>query len=303
MSRNSIELIRVEGQSPRFEKVDLSKHRPQCRCKRGRNSVCPWAHSWAHLTELHPESFRNYLELLSLQAHTALDRKTAVQIEKDLPRTHPQVNYFSKGPGKQVLRRVLHAYAWYNSSVGYVQGINFLAAALLWHASEVDAFWLLVSLMDDYGLRENYLPGLPGLNKHAHVVEYLTMDQLPNLYKHFLEHNILIGLFTNEWCLTLFSCLIPLEDMKQVLDYFFRFGWNFFYKMVLAILEIFSPRLMRMDELSAILSLLKPYNSKHAQSQDGINNFNWKNIIKKALAKNVHEEFINCLYYNCDSET
>jgi hypothetical protein len=32
--------------------------------------------------------------------------------------------------------------------IGYVQGMSFIAAALLYHAGEVGAFWLLIALMD-----------------------------------------------------------------------------------------------------------------------------------------------------------
>ncbi len=37
----------------------------------------------------------------------------------------------------------------------------------LWHATEVDAFWIFVRMMEDYELRDNYLPKLPGLDKHC----------------------------------------------------------------------------------------------------------------------------------------
>ena len=45
--------------------------------------------------------------------------------------------------------------------------MNFIMGALLWHANEVDAFWLFVSLVEKYELRDLYLPGLPGLSKHC----------------------------------------------------------------------------------------------------------------------------------------
>jgi hypothetical protein len=52
------------------------------------------------------------------------------------------------------LIRVLVAYAHYEPVIGYVQGMNFIAASLLYHAGEVCTFWLLVALMDDYQLKE-----------------------------------------------------------------------------------------------------------------------------------------------------
>jgi hypothetical protein len=59
------------------------------------------------------------------------------------------------------------AFASYDSQVDYVQGMNYIVAALLLHCSEVIAFWLFVSLIEDCDLRDIYMPSLPGLFKHS----------------------------------------------------------------------------------------------------------------------------------------
>lgn len=45
--------------------------------------------------------------------------------------------------------------------------MNFIVGSLLFHTSEVMAFWLFVSLLEDCELRDIYLPKLPGLYKHS----------------------------------------------------------------------------------------------------------------------------------------
>ena len=79
---------------------------------------------------------------------------------EEMPRT-----ISTKEANQERLKRVLLAFARYNQkdSIGYVQGMNFIAAALLHHCNEVITFWLMVSLMENYGLRSVYAPGLPGL--------------------------------------------------------------------------------------------------------------------------------------------
>jgi hypothetical protein len=45
---------------------------------------------------------------------------------------------------------VLLAFSKYDSTIGYVQGMNFIVGSLLMHCSEEVAFWLFVSLIEDF---------------------------------------------------------------------------------------------------------------------------------------------------------
>jgi Rab-GTPase-TBC domain len=58
------------------------------------------------------------------------------------------------------------AFAQYEPVIGYVQGMNFIAASLLFHANEVCTFWLLIGLMDKFGMNDIFRQGLPGLKIH-----------------------------------------------------------------------------------------------------------------------------------------
>jgi len=40
--------------------------------------------------------------------------------------------------------------------IGYTQGMNFIAATLLYHSDETICFYLLQTLLSDYGLKEVY---------------------------------------------------------------------------------------------------------------------------------------------------
>lgn len=51
--------------------------------------------------------------------------------------------------GRATLRRILGAYAARNGAVGYCQGLNFLAAALMLFMGEEDAFWSLCAVVED----------------------------------------------------------------------------------------------------------------------------------------------------------
>jgi hypothetical protein len=83
-----------------------------------------------------------------------------VQIRRDLNRSFPDCTFFAvNSPGQIALERLLISLCKYDPSIGYVQGMNFVAGALLYHCSEEVAFWLLVSLIEDHEMRDIYMPG------------------------------------------------------------------------------------------------------------------------------------------------
>lgn len=69
------------------------------------------------------------------------------------------------------LRRILHAFAKYYPTIGYTQGMNFLAVVLLHHLSEEQAFWVFAYVVTDrlggiYGNLQTVVVRL--LPPHAH---------------------------------------------------------------------------------------------------------------------------------------
>jgi hypothetical protein len=52
---------------------------------------------------------------------------------------------------------VLLAFSKYDNKIGYVQGMNFIVGSFLLHCSEEIAFWLFVSLIEDYQMRDIYM--------------------------------------------------------------------------------------------------------------------------------------------------
>jgi len=84
------------------------------------------------------------------------------------------------------MKNILIAYSKYDPQVGYVQGMNFIAGALLYHCSEEIGFWIFVLLIKNYEIRDVYLPGLPGLYKHTFVIDSLISQYLHNIFKHLV---------------------------------------------------------------------------------------------------------------------
>ena len=56
----------------------------------------------------------------------------------------------------------------------------------------------MITLLKKYELRKNYLPGLPGLSKHAQILELLLFEQYPNLLCYLNEHRADVGIYITE---------------------------------------------------------------------------------------------------------
>lgn len=113
-------------------------------------------------------------------------------ILRDINRTFPAHKFFkeSSGQGQDSLYKCSKAYAVYDEEVGYCQGLSFIAASLLLHMPEEEAFSVLVAVMFDYGLRDLYKLGFENLYLRLYQLNRLMKDQLPDLYEHFINTGV-----------------------------------------------------------------------------------------------------------------
>ena len=247
-------------------------------------------------------------DLLSSTVETPQYFQSLTQIDLDLARTYPDELYFNRHAGQAALRRCLLAFSKYDLELGYVQGMNFIMASLLWHATEVDAFWLFVRLIEDYELRDTYLPKLPGLAKHCQIIHLLILEFLPQLHYQFAEHRINCEMYATEWCFTLFASVIPPTQMHHVLDCFFERGWVYFYRLVIVLLECLQDRILKAsDPIEVLLSLKICHRSQqewegflHALGRRRVT---WEVLNPRALALEVDEGYIRQLHlcFNVDT--
>ena len=116
----------------------------------------------------------------------------------------------------------------------------------------------MVTLLKKYELRRNYLPGLPGLSKHAQILEVLLFEQYPGLYCYLSEHRADVAVYITEWCFTLFAKIVPITEMGLVLHGFFLNSWFFFYKLVLSIILRLKDKILNVKDPADILTIIKP---------------------------------------------
>lgn len=298
---SKIELVtclHTPGRSQTYDFIE-SQHMPSCKCKsekthsscspqcKSKNHGCVRSHYWSHLTGILNEQLSVYY---TLSTHSS----NSNQIELDLTRTFPENSYFSSDLGAEVLNRALNKFANLMPNPGYVQGMNYIMAALLWHCSEIQAFWIFVKLITDYNLRENFIDGLPGLLMHFDVVENYIRTLWPAFLDHLQNNSIMVGMFVTDWCITIFTNVIPIDKVSRFFSCFLEEGWAFFYKLTLEILDRLKKKCLKVDDRLEILSILKPFqlyadpHSRFLESlTQGFERKNWSTIIKSAKKRKL----------------
>lgn len=204
-------------------------------------------------------------------------------IQRDIARTFPAHDFFKEigGLGQDSLYRVTKAYAIYDSEVEYCQGLSFLAATLLLHMPEEQAFCVLVRLMYNYGLRDLYKDGFDNLILRIYQLNRLLEEQVNSLWHHFTEHHVETHMFASQWFLTLYTARFPLCFVFHIIDVFLLQGVDFMFQIALALLMTCKKDLLTLD-FEGIMKYIRVTLPKKCRSEEAA-----KQIIKLACSIKV----------------
>ncbi|KAL3872041.1 hypothetical protein ACJMK2_040008 [Sinanodonta woodiana] len=170
-------------------------------------------------------------------------------IMRDINRTFPAHNFFKDtgGLGQDSLYKISKAYSVYDEEVGYCQGLSFLAAALLLHMPEEQAFSVLVKIMFDYELRNLFRNDFEELHLKFYQLERLLQDQLSDIYGHFMDMNLETHMYASQWFLTLFTAKFPLHLVFHILDIFLSEGKDIIFSVALSLLKLSRKDILALD--------------------------------------------------------
>ncbi|NXD86354.1 RBG1L protein, partial [Halcyon senegalensis] len=170
-------------------------------------------------------------------------------ITRDIHRTFPAHDYFkdTEGDGQDSLYKICKAYSVYDEDIGYCQGQSFLAAVLLLHMPEEQAFCVFVKIMYDYGLRDLYRNNFEDLHCKFFQLEKLMQEQLPDLHSHFSDLNLEAHMYASQWFLTLFTAKFPLCMVFHIIDLLLCEGMNIIFHVALALLKTSKEDLLQAD--------------------------------------------------------
>mmetsp|Transcript_36948 Transcript_36948/g.77179 ORF Transcript_36948/g.77179 Transcript_36948/m.77179 type:complete len:200 (+) Transcript_36948:2-601(+) len=159
-------------------------------------------------------------------------------------------------PLKPQIFSILKDFAAHDPDIGYTQGMNYVAAALVVKYPEradtarrkfMDALLLFGGLWSD---------GFPLMNKGVVLFERLLALYLPDLAKHLNGCGVLtLSYVPNGW-LSLFGKWLPLPAVIEAMDIFLEAGLRGVLAVTLALFQLQKRRLMAARGMEAVLELV-----------------------------------------------
>ena len=219
-----------EWMDKRFKKV-------KSRCRKGIPQSMR-SRAWMHLSGAVTEKTKKpsyYADCLQNLKNVDVS-KYIEDIKKDLHRQFPGHEIFMKREGRQMLYNVLRAYAVHNREVGYCQAQGPIAAVLLMHMPEEDAFWMLIQISDVY-LKEYFKPGLEKVQIDGQALFYLFKQINPTAHKLLKSQGIDPILYMTEWFMCIYARTLPWCTILRVWDMFFCEGVKVLYRVGLFLMR------------------------------------------------------------------
>ena len=200
------------------------------------------------------------------------------QIQMDINRTLTDNVFFRRGPGVEKLSEVLLAYSRRNVEVGYCQGMNLITASLLliMPAAE-DAFWMLVTIIENILPRHYFDNSLLTSRADQQVLKQYVSELLPKLSHHLTNLSIDLEALTFQWFLSLFTACLNAEALYRVWDVLLcckneetNGGSTFLFQVSLALLKLNETQLIALESPGEVYAYLGGEITNHAISIDGL---------------------------------
>ncbi|ESN98999.1 hypothetical protein HELRODRAFT_150328, partial [Helobdella robusta] len=214
---------------------------------------------YAKISDLKQEKGEFYFGHLITRAYDSLVGYYRKQIFIDLLRTMPtNINFSSAdAEGIRKLKEVLLAFSFHNPSIGYCQGLNFVASMCLLFLDTEDAFWALVAITEKYFQPTYFDKSLTGANIDQEVFQEMFSQKLPVLYAHVKKFDLEFSTITINWFLALFIEVVPFQTLLRIWDCFLMEGPKVLFRFSLAILQKHQEVLMEQREVLGLLKCLK----------------------------------------------
>uniref|UniRef100_A0A3B4GAZ1 Growth hormone-regulated TBC protein 1 n=1 Tax=Pundamilia nyererei TaxID=303518 RepID=A0A3B4GAZ1_9CICH len=214
------------------------------------------------------EMMNQYVDVLnrrSMRWSKLLQEKPHVEKNfTDMHRTFPDnILFKSKAePGMQkALFNVLLAYGHHNPTVGYCQGMNFIAGYLMIITKDEEkSFWLMDALVGRI-LPDYYTPAMLGLKTDQEVLGELVKVKAPAVGQLMAQYPGIWTLVVSRWFICLYIDVLPIETVLRVWDCLFYEGSKVLFRVALTLILHHQAEILRARSLPDVCECFKQITS------------------------------------------
>ena len=230
-------------------------------------------------------------------------KKVLEEINRDIHRTF-YTDKFKKGNGKSILINVLSALAFIRPEIGYCQGMNFIAGALIELIDEEEKiFWIFLSFIDNIDMNLLYLKNMPDYSIRVFQLNYFIKLYFPELFNHFKKNQITPDIIFSKWILTIFANYMPFTTLYKIWDLFIIDKWKAIFRISIILLDTMKEQLMQFD-LNHFCLFFKSKEIKESVKYNYIcQRYDDYKISNKKLSELKEEFFINQVKEKLEDKT
>ncbi|CAI5442820.1 unnamed protein product [Caenorhabditis angaria] len=177
-------------------------------------------------------------------------------IRLDLPRTFPDNRFLKNEKTQKVLGRALFALAEHIPSIGYCQGLNFVAGIILLVINDeqksIDLFIHLISQRKDY-----YGHNMIGLRRDLYVLHILMREFCPRIIVVLEKSDIGLELLIGKWFLCMFVESLPLETVLRIWDCLIYEGDVWLFKVSIILFRSVANQISEAKSIDQILTIIQ----------------------------------------------
>jgi hypothetical protein len=178
-------------------------------------------------------------------------------IDLDIERTFPYMGVFKKDSQLGInLQEILRIFVVARPDIGYVQGLSYVAGTLLLEMDKLQAFVCFMNIILSPNILPFYRLDEQNITKRLDLFDEIFKINLPELYKHFKENEILPEHFLLEWLMTLYTRSLYIDLALRIWDIYMIEGIAALYMGAIVILSIHEKEYLEM-EFSDVMNHLK----------------------------------------------
>jgi len=210
-----------------------------------------------------------HIDVIERDLHRTFPTNIHFQEKNEIPvfdSNFPPPPYIYNTPLFQSLRRVLVAYSFFNSSLGYCQSLNYIVGLLLLFMPEEEAFWMLVTIIQRIMPEGMYAKNMSGTLTEMKVVMDIVKEKCKSILNRVHQGGVIeLDMLISPWFLTMYINILPIESVLRVWDCLFYEGNKILYRTALAILKINEKSILKIEDPMEMVQRIQQCPKKHVR--------------------------------------